>query len=564
MASAPSATCLPVCPQRHVSLLAAIQQHLDLALLQIPSWVKLRGVVTKYSQIEVDHVHAQESMSIPPLGMNMQSSAEAARDTGGRDEVGEGQYDSVDKRPTSSSSWAWALLGPPAYQGTSFPRGRPQQAHTHQVVDKFSEKMFVSQQVWGKPVLGPGGSLEMLFHERTLHKGKGQHESGWGRSLKFAQGDVSRTVRIDAGPLLKKIHGDSLAITRMPKALIYINSPERWGLSQDSEGYHSRPKLRSRQPILICGVWNIANEGEVLGEVMKGFVGEPGYEREDKSPERPTSRLNRPGHGNPARIQADVQRRKSDKNGPIDKHHPLEIRLLSFSTNQPHPLATQQPVIFIASISLILDLPSVRIEIVGDHLALHITFLLLRDASGDMFFLVVWIKGEVHCLRSSVWGAYAYSSFLTEDTLIIPNLLQNNPEIVRIVVDESDDDVPRLVPLCTLNLPPLSGHASRAITMEDRTPTLIIVHDFNPYTMCEAAQGRPQECADRDPREKSRVLPNGNRQTVKVEEDVIPAGYGFEGVLIDEERSLGLKTSKDDEIEISSFDVHVLGQFGVL
>jgi hypothetical protein len=69
-------------PKRHVSLLAAIQQHLDLALfVQIPSWVKLRGVVTKYSQIEVDHVHAQESMSIPPLGMNMQSSAEAARGT---------------------------------------------------------------------------------------------------------------------------------------------------------------------------------------------------------------------------------------------------------------------------------------------------------------------------------------------------------------------------------------------------------------------------------------------------------------------------------------------------
>ncbi|KAN0135804.1 hypothetical protein V8E53_006256, partial [Lactarius tabidus] len=70
------------------------------------------------------------------------------------------------------------------------------------------------------------------------------------------------------------------------------------------------------------------------------------------------------------------------------------------------------------------------------------------------------------------------------------------------------------------------------------------------------------------------------RQTVKVEEDVIPAGsmfredvrsalqyigavtltkYGYEGVLIDEERSLGLETSEDDEIEISSFDIHVLG-----
>ena len=326
-------------------------------------------------------------------------------------------------------------------------------------------------------------------------------------------------------------------------------------------------------------------------------------------------------------------------------------------------------------------------------------------------------------MRSSEWGAYAYFSFLTEDTFVIPNLLQNNLEVVRIVVDESDDDVPRLVPLCTLNLPPLAKHASiirlgcraepnptssgpspvlvpaptarpfrdtaaeaivlfnllieymnihaaqffhatcpfnfivhrrallshipraqqacapfrsvlgeapttvpwsawgvpvtrwfesdqasirwitttagqRAVTMEDRSPTPIIVHDFNPYAVRaalarETSQGWMQEC------EKSRVLPNGNRQTVKVEEDVIPAGsvfredvrsalpyietvtqtrYGYEGVLIDEERILGLvvrslpflcphvlmrqcvsQTSKDDEIEICSFDVHVLG-----
>jgi hypothetical protein len=289
-------------------------------------------------------------------------------------------------------------------------------------------------------------------------------------------------------------------------------------------------------------------------------------------------------------------------------------------------------------------------------------------------------------LRSSEWGAYAYFSFLTEDTLVIPNLLQNNLEIVRIVVDENDDDVPCLVPLCTLNLPPLADNASiirlgcraepnptgsgpgplvpapssrpfrdtaadaivlfnlliedmnphaahffhetrpftfivhrralvahipsaqlacapfrsvyygaaptivpwdawgvpvtrwfesdpasirwitttagqRAVTMEDRTPTPIIVRDFNPYAVREVAQGRSQE-GDRDAREMSRVLPNGNRQTVKMEEDVIPAGsmfkedvrsalpyietvtqirYGYEGVLIDEERILGLE-----------------------
>jgi hypothetical protein len=292
-------------------------------------------------------------------------------------------------------------------------------------------------------------------------------------------------------------------------------------------------------------------------------------------------------------------------------------------------------------------------------------------------------------LRSSEWGAYSYFSFLTEDTLVIPNLLQNTLEIVRIVVDESsDDDVPRLVPLCTLGLPPLSPHASivrlgcraepnptssspllrpapssrpfrdnaadaivlfnlliedmnmdaaqffhetrpftffvhrrallaqiphaqrvcelfrsapgaaaptpvpwsawgisatrwfefdpasmrwitttagqRAVTMEEHTPTPIIVRDFNPYTVRaalarEASQGRrSQECK----RDAPRQLPNGNLQVIKVEENVIPAGtmfredvrstlpyietvtqnkYRYEGVLIDEERILGLE-----------------------
>jgi hypothetical protein len=279
-------------------------------------------------------------------------------------------------------------------------------------------------------------------------------------------------------------------------------------------------------------------------------------------------------------------------------------------------------------------------------------------------------------LRSSEWGSYAYFSFLTEDTLVIPNLLQNNLEIVRIVVDENDDDVPRLVPLCTLNLPPLANNASiirlgcraepnptgsgpgplrvpapssrpfrdtaadaivlfnmiiedvnphaahffhetrpftfivhrrtlvahipraqlacppfrsvpgeaptvvswsewgvpvtrwfesdpasirwitttagqRAVTMEENAPTPIIVRDFNPYAVRAALA-----------REKSRILPNGNKQTLKAEEGVIPAGsmfredvrsalpyietvtqtrYGYEGVLIDEERILGLE-----------------------
>ena len=75
----------------------------------------------------------------------------------------------------------------------------------------------------------------------------------------------------------------------------------------------------------------------------------------------------------------------------------LEIRLLCFSTGQPHPLA-EQPVIFITTKSLLLGHCNVLIEIVGDFLALLITFPWARNENEDMFFLVRWKKGETHCV----------------------------------------------------------------------------------------------------------------------------------------------------------------------
>jgi hypothetical protein len=154
----------------------------------------------------------------------------------------------------------------------------------------------------------------------------------------------------------------------------------------------------------------------------------------------------------------------------------LEIRLLRFSTGQPHPLA-ERPIIFITTKSLLLGHCNVLIEIVGDFLALLITFPWARNEQEDMFFLVRWKKGDAHCvsditshsspslilysygqLRSSEWGAYAYFSFLSQDTLVIPNLIQNTLEIVKIVI--KSDDIPFLVPLCVLNLPPLTRRAS--------------------------------------------------------------------------------------------------------
>jgi len=74
----------------------------------------------------------------------------------------------------------------------------------------------------------------------------------------------------------------------------------------------------------------------------------------------------------------------------------LEMRLLRFSTGQPHPLA-EQPIIFITTKTVFLGDTTVNIEIVGDFLALLITFDEEEDSENeDMFFLVRWKKGETY------------------------------------------------------------------------------------------------------------------------------------------------------------------------
>ena len=102
----------------------------------------------------------------------------------------------------------------------------------------------------------------------------------------------------------------------------------------------------------------------------------------------------------------------------------------------------------------------------------------------------------------------------------------------------------------------------RNVAMEDGASTPIIVRDFNPYSVCSAralvaASGRLQQHCD-----WSEELPNGNQMTLKVDDNVIAAGsvfkddvrsslpyveivtlaeYRYDGVMIDEERILGLK-----------------------
>ncbi|KAI9462680.1 hypothetical protein F5148DRAFT_982664 [Russula earlei] len=152
--------------------------------------------------------------------------------------------------------------------------------------------------------------------------------------------------------------------------------------------------------------------------------------------------------------------RKADKNISFERRMTFEIQLLSFSTGQPHPLA-QQPIIFITTKSVLLGHCNVLIEVVGDFLALLITFPWARNENeGHCFEITNTCNPFAYHvqLRSSEWGAYSYFSFLTQDTLVIPNLVRNTLELVKIVID--NDDIPRLATLCVLNLPPLTRRAS--------------------------------------------------------------------------------------------------------
>ena len=74
----------------------------------------------------------------------------------------------------------------------------------------------------------------------------------------------------------------------------------------------------------------------------------------------------------------------------------LELRLLSSSTGQPHPLA-KQPVIFIDKGTLPLHTWSFKIEIVGDFITLFVSFP-EWNTNQDLFFLVRWKTGQTHCV----------------------------------------------------------------------------------------------------------------------------------------------------------------------
>ena len=60
-------------------------------------------------------------------------------------------------------------------------------------------------------------------------------------------------------------------------------------------------------------------------------------------------------------------------------------------------------------------------------------------------------------LGSLVQRAYKHFSYLAQDTLVIPNLIDNMLEVIKIVVDS--DKMPHFVLLCALHLQPLTRSA---------------------------------------------------------------------------------------------------------
>lgn len=97
----------------------------------------------------------------------------------------------------------------------------------------------------------------------------------------------------------------------------------------------------------------------------------------------------------------------------------LEMWFLSFSTGQPHPLA-EQPIVFIATKTLPLDISSLHFEIVGEFLVLLTTFVEWSE-NENMFFLVNWKKGKTHSVGVSGLQHIAPPLLIPLSSFSLPN-----------------------------------------------------------------------------------------------------------------------------------------------
>ncbi|KAI0312459.1 hypothetical protein OF83DRAFT_1146144 [Amylostereum chailletii] len=141
---------------------------------------------------------------------------------------------------------------------------------------------------------------------------------------------------------------------------------------------------------------------------------------------------------------------KPEGDGPADDIS-YRIHLLSFSTGRPHPSASQ-PVVFVTSQSRSLGHVNVAIEIVGDYLALMITYPWARGFGVDTFYLLNWRKGDAHRIRVTPSNTYGFFVFLTDRIMVFPDMDEETLELMEIV-DGVDGGPPTLRVLRKLALP---------------------------------------------------------------------------------------------------------------
>ncbi|KAG6919492.1 hypothetical protein DXG01_005751 [Tephrocybe rancida] len=135
----------------------------------------------------------------------------------------------------------------------------------------------------------------------------------------------------------------------------------------------------------------------------------------------------------------------------------VEIRLLQFSTGEPHPLA-QTPVLFVYRTSTLR--PAIFIEIVGEHLVLVISYtarhFLVRD---DRMYVFDWKTGTVKMKGKFPCQSYYGVIFLSPTTLCLPNARTNTLDIWLIPsepIDYSGGQIP-MNPFMKLTLPTITA-----------------------------------------------------------------------------------------------------------
>ncbi|KDR73363.1 hypothetical protein GALMADRAFT_251981 [Galerina marginata CBS 339.88] len=141
--------------------------------------------------------------------------------------------------------------------------------------------------------------------------------------------------------------------------------------------------------------------------------------------------------------------------------HKIELEFLQFSTGEPHPQGRESCIHVMVCET---ELPSIGIEIVGDDLALTLSFSNELELNGRVF-IYEWQTNILKASFLAPRNCYADILFLTENVVLLPNKDIGTLDIYRI---PSTPTVASPIPCLTLCLPrlefdhSLSGISSRA------------------------------------------------------------------------------------------------------